>query len=193
MENILIVCKSDETFERLSSCVCDNIIGKAVHAGSGSAARRLLVGGSCPLLVIYTPLPDEFGGELSVFAAEKTYSGIILLCSPDIYPDLREHMTTFGVTVLPHNADSITLKNAAKEAIDAAKAMTGFTAESKVQLRSEEIRSVNTAKQCLIRYMGLTEPQAHRYIEKQAMDKRVPRKEIVRDILLKYDMAHKTT
>ena len=193
MENILIVCRSEETFERLSSCVCDNIIGKALHAKSGAAARRLLGSNSYPLLLIHTPLPDEFGSELSVYAAEKTYSGIVLLCSPDIYPDLREHMNTFGVTVLPHNADSMTLKSAVKETLEAAKTMTSFSAESKVQLRSEEIRMINTAKQCLIRYMGLTEPQAHRYIEKQAMDKRVPRKEIVKEILLKYDMTHKTT
>ena len=193
MENILIVCKNEETYEKLSTCVCDNVFGKAFHAKSGAAARRLLGSGSYPLLLIHTPLPDEFGSELSVYAAEKTYSGILLLCSPDIYPDLREHMTTFGVTVLPHNADSMTLKSAAKETMEAARAMTSFTAESKVQLRSEEIRMVNTAKQCLIRYMGLTEPQAHRYIEKQAMDKRVPRKEIVRDILLNYDMTHKAT
>lgn len=187
MENILIVSKSDDIFEKLSSCLCDTLVGKAVHAKSGAAARRLLGSSSYPLLVIHTPLPDEFGSELSVYAAEKTYSGIVLLCSPDIYPDLREHMTTFGVSVLPHSADSMAVKNAAKETLDAARAMTSLTAESKVQLRSEEIRMVNTAKQCLIRFMGLTEPQAHRYIEKQAMDKRQPRKDVVREILLKYD------
>jgi hypothetical protein len=41
-----------------------------------------------------------------------------------------------------------------------------------------EDKLVTRAKFALIQYLKMTEPQAHRYIEKQAMDLRVTKKEI---------------
>ena len=42
---------------------------------------------------------------------------------------------------------------------------------------------VDRAKCALIQYLGFTEPQAHRYIEKQAMDLRQTRREVAESIL----------
>ena len=46
---------------------------------------------------------------------------------------------------------------------------------------------VDRAKCILIQYLNMTEPQAHRYIEKQAMDLRVSRREIAQGILQTYE------
>ena len=50
----------------------------------------------------------------------------------------------------------------------------------------EEIRVVNRAKWMLISKCGMTEEDAHRFIEKQAMDRCVPKKEIAETIISKY-------
>ena len=57
----------------------------------------------------------------------------------------------------------------------------------KLQSKIEEIRLVDRAKCMLIQYLSMTESQAHRYIEKQAMDRRVTRGEVARSILGLYD------
>ena len=57
----------------------------------------------------------------------------------------------------------------------------------KLQTKIEEIRLVNRAKCCLIQYLKFSEPQAHRYIEKQAMDTRQTRKEVAQRILSTYE------
>lgn len=57
----------------------------------------------------------------------------------------------------------------------------------RLQKQIEEIRLVNRAKCVLIQYLSMTEPQAHRYIEKQAMDLRTPRREIAERILKTYE------
>ena len=46
---------------------------------------------------------------------------------------------------------------------------------------------VDRAKCAMIQYLNMTEPQAHRYIEKQAMDLRITKKEVARGILETYD------
>ena len=50
----------------------------------------------------------------------------------------------------------------------------------------EEIRLVNRAKWRLIEVLKMTEAQAHRYIEKQAMDRCVNRRTIASEILAAY-------
>ena len=49
-----------------------------------------------------------------------------------------------------------------------------------------EIRIVNRAKWLLIGELKMTEPDAHRYIEKQAMDRCVSRCQIAEEIIRTY-------
>jgi AmiR/NasT family two-component response regulator len=51
----------------------------------------------------------------------------------------------------------------------------------------EEMEIINRAKTTLMEYLGFTEPQAHRYIEKHAMDMRVTKIEIAKNILKIYE------
>ena len=55
-----------------------------------------------------------------------------------------------------------------------------------VEEKMEEIRIVNRAKWLLISELKMDEPQAHRYIEKQAMDRCISRKEIAEEIIRTY-------
>ena len=56
------------------------------------------------------------------------------------------------------------------------------------KLRSslEEARLVSRAKSMLIKDMNMTEDQAHRFIEKQAMDLRTTKRNIAQNIIKTY-------
>ena len=58
---------------------------------------------------------------------------------------------------------------------------------SKLQTKIEETRLINRAKCILIQYLKLTEPQAHKYIEKQAMNQRISKLEVAKNILKTYE------
>lgn len=51
----------------------------------------------------------------------------------------------------------------------------------------KEIRLINRAKWILIEQLKMTESDAHRYIEKQAMDRCVTRTEIAETIIRTYN------
>ena len=53
--------------------------------------------------------------------------------------------------------------------------------------KMQEIRIVNRAKWLLIGQLGMTEADAHRYLEKQAMDRCVSRRTIAEEIIRIYD------
>ena len=59
------------------------------------------------------------------------------------------------------------------------------TAEA-MQEKLRDIRAVDRAKCYLIQYEHMTEPEAHRYIEKEAMDRRLPKRQVAEDILRRY-------
>ena len=55
-----------------------------------------------------------------------------------------------------------------------------------IEEKMEEIRLVNRAKWLLIGELNMTEQEAHRYIEKQAMDRCVTKRAIAEQILSTY-------
>ena len=56
-----------------------------------------------------------------------------------------------------------------------------------LQQKIDDIRLVDRAKCALIQYRLLTEPEAHKYIEREAMDSRRTRREVAQAILRMYE------
>ena len=66
--------------------------------------------------------------------------------------------------------------------------MMGLKSENlQLQKKIDEIRLVDRAKCALIQYLSMTEAQAHRYIEKQAMDRRTTRGRVAQSIIEIYE------
>ena len=65
--------------------------------------------------------------------------------------------------------------------------MLGLRNENiQLQKKIEEIRIVDRAKCVLMEVLALSEPQAHRYLEKEAMDRRITRREVAEQVLRTY-------
>lgn len=188
MDSVLLVSGSDKESKIVTQLLKESSYKTVYCTESGSNARRLIKDNSYDLIVVNTPLIDEFGHELSIMASETSNSGIVLICKTDIVEDISEKVGYFGVCVVlkPLNKSnflqSITLVTATRQR------MLGLRKENiKLQTKSEEIRLVNRAKRVLIQYLNMTEPQAHRYIEKQAMDTRQTKMEVAKRILTTYE------
>ena len=73
-----------------------------VCAQNGAQARRRLLEYDFSLVAINTPLNDEFGIDLAVTAAEKSYAGVLLLVrSEQADEGLSEEVEQSGVVVVP--------------------------------------------------------------------------------------------
>lgn len=58
---------------------------------------------------------------------------------------------------------------------------------SQLKQKIEDIRIVDRAKCILISYLNMSEQEAHRYIEKQAMDLRTTRRAVAESLLRTYE------
>ncbi len=188
LDKTLIISGSEQALSLLSDLMKSYNGSQIVSVSSGNEARRLINRTDFDMVIISTPLPDEFGNELAATIAEKTSAGVMLICKSDIAEEISEKVEVYGVCVLakPLNKTlffhSVKLLQATR-----ARMLSVMKEYSKLQTKIEESRLINRAKCILIQYLKLTEPQAHRYIEKQAMDQRISKLEVAKNILKTYE------
>ncbi|MDR3086294.1 MAG: ANTAR domain-containing protein [Christensenellaceae bacterium] len=153
-------------------------------AASGSEARRLLTNRPFSLVVVNAPLSGENGSELALFAASTLGLASILLVRQEELDGAAASMGDSGVLALGKPINGQTFLQAVRLAQAAHAKIAALQEENRRLLGLlEEQRLVNRAKWLLIENKGLTEPQAHHFIEKQAMDQRITKRQAAQDIL----------
>lgn len=188
MESALIVSGGDKAGQVLQELVRLSGLSTSAAVGSGSDARRLLLESAFDLIIINTPLPDEFGHELAVTASMENGAGVILVVRADMADDVAQRVEDAGVFVVEKPLNRQLFFQSVKLLSAARRRMQGLKKENvKLKHKIEEIRLVDRAKCLLIQHQGLSEPLAHRYIEKQAMDRRLSRLDIAKEILDSYE------
>ncbi len=188
MDRALIVSGSEKGLDAVSQLLKASGYSKITTLISGSEARRMIDTTEFELVVINTPLSDEFGHELSIMIAESSTAGIILICKNDVADDVDEKVSDFGVCVVPKPLNRAVFHQSLKLVQATRSRMLGLKRENvKLLSKIDEMRLINRAKCTLMQYLKFTEPQAHKYIEKQAMNTRQTRKEVALRILATYE------
>lgn len=188
MDRALIVSGSVKSIEAVEQLLKAAGYKRITSITSGSEARRLAGTSDFELVVINTPLTDEYGHELSIMISEASTAGIILICKNDISDDVSDKVSDFGVCVVPKPLNKVVFHQSLKLVQATRSRMLGLKKENvKLLGQIEEMRLINRAKCALMQYLKFTEPQAHKYIEKQAMNNRQTRCEVARHILDTYE------
>jgi len=189
MDRALIVSGSDKGMELIAQFLHSYGYTNLTSTASGSEARRLTGSAEYALIIINTPLKDEFGHELSVTMSENTSAGIILICKADISDDVADKVGDYGVCVISRPMNRSIFHQSIRLAEATRARILGLKREnSKLMVKIDEMRLINRAKCALMEYLKFTEPEAHRYIEKQAMDTRSTRKDVALRILSTYGL-----
>ena len=188
MDNILIASTSPGPMVIISDLLRSESFDRIVTTQNGNEARRYLNETDFDLIIIDTPLPDEFGDDFSITASEKTTAGIILIVPSDSIEEVSSTVEEYGVFAIPKPVSSdffyqaVKLLNASRRRV-----MRLENENQKLQKKIEEIRLVNRAKLILIQVLKMTENQAQHYIEKQSMDLRQSRVATAESILRTYE------
>jgi len=188
MDRALVVSGSDKGLDAVGQLLKSSGYGRITSINNGSEARRIIDTNEFELVIINTPLQDEFGHELSIMIAESSTAGIILICKSDIADDVSEKVGDFGVCVVPKPLNKMIFHQSLKLVQATRSRMLGLKKENvKLLTKIDEMRLINRAKCTLMQYLKFTEPQAHKYIEKQAMNTRQTRREVALRILATYE------
>lgn len=153
---------------------------------SAAAARQRMSGEAYDFVLINAPLTDEFGTQL---AADMPGSAVVLMMvRSELYEGVYAKATDSGVLTLAKPTSPAMLTQALRWMHAVRERLRRMEAKNtSLEEKMADIRLVNRAKWLLITELRMTEPDAHRYIEKQAMDRCVPRRVIAQQIIQMYE------
>lgn len=154
---------------------------------SVAEAKRCLLEQPCDIILINAPLPDDFGMRLAIDICNSSNAGVLLLVKSEVYSGIYAKVVGYGVMTLSKPA-SVQMIAQSLRVLCATRERLRKVEERQASLeeRMEEIRLVNRAKWMLIECLGMTEAEAHRYIEKQAMDRRISKRKVAESVLETY-------
>lgn len=184
--NILIAGKTEEICDSIAQLLleldCDNISTFT----SGAIIRGVDIS-KFDSVIISTPLSDEFGLDLVADISKDAKNGIVVLAKREIADEVQKKIRFTGAFVLPRPFNKAMLIQTIKLAEIAHIGMAKLEEENR-QLTQQlsDMKIVNRAKSMLMQYLNLTEDQAHRHIQKQAMDLRKTQRAVAEDILKTY-------
>lgn len=182
--SLLVISSEDKFFSFFSRAMDSRRYETVDVIKSAAQARRELLTRTYDVVVINMPLSDETGMELSVDISEKYNSGVILVTSEDKKWDTGNYVSDYGVMVLSKPISGQALSQSVRTLCGIQRK---FRHEQKraitLEDKMKEIRIVNKAKWILIDKEGMSEENAHRRIEKAAMDRCVSKGQIAREII----------
>ena len=147
---------------------------------SVSAAKRVLAEKAFDFIIINSPLPDDTGIRFVIDTCTGKHSAVLLLVKSDIHAEVHDKVAEYGVFTLPKPTSKPTMESARER-------LRQFEKKSlSIEEKMAEIRLVNKAKWILISELSMSEPEAHRYIEKQAMDRCISKRTIAEEIIKTY-------
>lgn len=185
---IFINAKTEELCANLSSAL-EELGADISCAFEDEAAERDL--SDFDAVIISTPLRSEFGLNYTAEAAKRTKGCIILLAKTDIAEDVRGRIRFTGAYVLERPFPKSALIQTLRVALQAKDSIRRLEQENaRLSGQIDDMKLIDRAKCLLIQYLNMTEEQAHRHIQKQAMDSRRQQREVAEDILHTYSAVN---
>ena len=193
MGRALIVSAGASSNEYISARLAELGYTRPTIIPSGAEARRRMLESDFELIVVNAPLPDEFGHELCITAVEQTDAGVVFLVKAAQAEQLLAPLNEQGVLLLskpfttPLFLQAMHMAAASNHRLQRLRQAYMSTMENaRLQDKIGQLRLVSRAKCCLVEHAHMTEAEAHRYLEKQAMDTRRDRAEVAQEVLEEY-------
>ena len=184
--SVLLASASENLNTALRDLLPQSVFTPVDTVADVSAAKRAFAARAYDIVIVNSPLPDDPGVRFSIDAGAGSETVSLLLLRSETYDEITSRVTPHGVFTLQKPLSKPLVQSALSWLLSARERLRKTEKKTlSLEEKMEEIRLVNRAKWLLIEQRGMDEPAAHRYIEKQAMDRCVTRRVIADEILRK--------
>lgn len=182
--SVLVVSNQQKFNDALSSMLPPSEYYPVCFTSNIASARRQLLSRGYDLVIVNAPLPDESGTRFAIDASNRMDTVVLLLLRAENFEEVTARVTSHGVFTLQVPFPASSIRQGLKWMVSARERLRRMeTKNLSIEEKMEEIRLVNKAKWLLIEQRNMHEADAHRYIEKQAMDCCTSKKEIAQNII----------
>jgi response regulator NasT len=182
--SVLLVSASETFNASLHALLSETGFRSVQTVSNVSAAKREYAARAYDFVIVNAPLPDDMGVRFAIDVCGSGSGIALLLLRSELHDEIRGKVTPHGVYTLrkpiakPMMRTALDWMVSTRERLRKAEKKT-----STIEEKMAEIRLVNRAKWALIEHENMTEAEAHRFIEKQAMDRCVTRRVIAQEII----------
>lgn len=155
-----------------------------VVCSTAAEARRASFCRPFDLFVIYSGLIDEQGNELAKNIADAHDCGGIYIDDSVRIEQVEGDLNDCGIIALSRQVTKSELIEAVKLITVSNMRVRALKAKNEeLTAKLDDVKYIYRAKITLMRTLGYSEEQAHKYIEKRAMEMRMSRRKVAMEIL----------
>lgn len=187
MDSTLIVSHSEKNLDAIYGMLQEASISQMMTVHSCGDARRLLLERDFDLVIINAPLPDETGESLARHIAGSGDCQVILAVKNEYFQDTAAVCESDGVLTIAKPISKALFWAALRLAAAVQVKIRRLMLENRQLVqRIEDMRCIDRAKYVLITCCCLSEQEAHRKIEKMAMNLRTSKRKVAEEIIRAY-------
>lgn len=185
--SVLVVSAAEKLNIALSDILPESRYQPIKIVSSVNEGKRVWSERSYDFVIINSPLPDDAGIRFAIDLGNAKGTVVLLCVRAELHDVIRERVSEYGVFTLSKPLSRPVLSLVLNWMASTRERLRKLEKKTlSVEEKMEEIRLVNRAKWLLISELKMDEPQAHHYIEKQAMDRCISKKEVAEEIIKTY-------
>lgn len=188
MKNALLISHSEQSAVSLSQLLGSEGYAEISVCQTSQEAKELANGEVFDLICVNAPLEKENGIELSKYFAETTRSSVVIIVPQRNADYVNDALTEHGVLVIAKPVNKHLFHHFLQFTECFKMRMFRVIEENeKLKHMVADMKIINRAKFLLITCLNMSEDQAHRYLEKQAMDLRTSKLEVAKQVIRTYE------
>lgn len=188
VKKALIISKTQQSTESLAKLLKTEGYEDVIGANSSANAKEFIQQKSFDLILINVPLAKETGLDLALYSAKETRACVVVIISEEHANAILDEMSKCGVLVISRPVNKHLFHHYLMFTDCFKKRILGIEQENdSLKHMVEEIKIVNRAKLLLMQCLSMSENQAHRYLEKQAMDMRMSKIQVAKQVIKTYE------
>ena len=181
--SVLLVSRDSKIISQVSAFLVPPLF-ELTTTSDFNEARRLAT--ERTFNIIIADSGDGYDTDFAINVADS-YSTILLLVPNEHFDEISYQVEGYGILTITKPFEPFYFYNMVKIAIAVQYKVQVLSSQTtKLKVKMEEIKQVNRAKMLLMQNMNMSEQEAHRYIEKEAMDRGMKRTAISEEIIKTY-------
>ena len=181
--SVLLVSRDSKIVSQISAFLVPPLF-ELTTTSDFNEARRLATERSFNIIIADSG--DGYDTDFAINIADS-YSTILLLVPNEHFDEISYRVEGYGILTITKPFEPFYFYNMVKIAIAVQYKVQVLSSQTtKLKVKMEEIKLVNRAKMLLMSNMNMSEQEAHRYIEKEAMDRGMKRTAISEEIIKTY-------
>ncbi len=187
--SLLLITDSRDTAAHFAAFLPEDRFAPELNMCAAREAGYVLDETVYDVVVIDGSVPSDAGAALAAKAVESGAAGVLLLAEADRFEAAAAYGEAHGFMTLQSPVDPTLLKQSLGMMANVSQRLHALESRAeKLQRKMDELRIVDRAKLLLIQQFKMTEKQAHRFIEKNAMDRCVTRRAVAEKIIRTYEI-----